>query len=161
MTDSAVIRMKEFKSYPDVLLVVCDGGAASWLAESFATLATCDGGLENSTAIGNGSPIASPDGIVVRFQVIRDGVDRGLVEREPNHFFWEISHENAARFSNMVAGISNATVVTGEGGTKGTLQPMGAHQYLIPSNSPPAPAIMVSIGEYNVKRLLELRGVVK
>lgn len=136
MERASVIRLKDFKWDADTLLIISDRNSSTWLADSFERLAVTTSDEDASMTIGDGDPVLSPDGIQIRIGVIKSS-DDGLKEQEPNKFSWAISRETARGFSEKVRELVDRP----------------GRNYLDPSNSPPAPVVMVSVGEYELEQL--------
>jgi hypothetical protein len=138
MEKASVIRLKNFKWDDDTLLIISNRDSSTWLADNFQKLAIAANAGDASMTIGNGEPIGSPDGVEISVRVADGEADNRLEEHDRNKFFWALSRETALAFSGKVR-----RLIDGSG-----------HNYLDPSNSPPAPVVMVSTGEYELAQLL-------
>jgi len=132
--------LKDFKWDADTLLIISNRDCSTWLADNFQRLATATNADDASMTIGNGEPIGSPDGVEIRICITDGETDDGLKEHDRNKFSWALTRESAFDFSEKIRVLIDAP----------------GHNYLDPSNSPPAPVVMVSAGEYELEQLTRM-----
>jgi hypothetical protein len=146
---SLIAHLSSFKGNDEVLLIVCDDQTIGWLIARFEEFVSAPGDVKfPSFVIGDGNPVES-DGRCL-LDVHLDDRERGsqLTEAPEGIFRWNVSRSSAERFRSLLSGMVEHHEPLRDIRSSFALEGSD-HQYLDPDNCPPAPAIIVSRGEYN------------
>jgi hypothetical protein len=160
MNGAEIFRLQDFEAEDrDVLLIVATRDALRWLSEHFRDLASSADDIAGSIIIGSGYPSFSSHGIEIKIYLARNEVDNELVESDTNKFCWRIGRKTAKAFEGLIGGLTSENDPIDRHEASKIAGVRGGHNYLDPSNTPPAPIMIVSLDEYSPEDLVKLRSV--
>ena len=134
-----VVFVTGFDFGADAILLLATHETLRWLRSQFERLGSTGAGSSCPPfTIGDGHPIDSDERLFVVVELNdQAGSSSKLLRESESNFVWSISRASARRYRNLLSGM---------------LLPDAGHQYLEPDNCPPAPTVIVSLGEYEVSR---------
>jgi len=119
----------------DALVLIADRSTIEWLMFNFGELASTAVDSNNAGfVIGNGKPVESDDQCLLSFELNHRANGSELVRESETRFRWILSPSSANHYRDLLSGMSESE--------------HACHQYLDPDNSPPAPGLIVTFGEY-------------
>jgi hypothetical protein len=129
-----VVYLPSFNFGSDALLILADFETIDWLMSQFGELSNApDGSSGRSFTIGDGNPFESDGRCLLVVKLDDQARGSQLIRESENTFGWTLSRAAANQYRELLSGM---------------LVPNPGHQYLDPDNSPPAPVVIVSQGEY-------------
>jgi len=131
-----VAHLFSFKGNDEVLLLLADRPAISWLMSQLAEFAcTRNDSRRPAFVIGDGNPVQSDGRCIISVELDHQANGGKLVQQTQNTFRWSLSPSSADHYRQLLSGMLKNEVP--------------CHQYLDPDNLP-APVLIVSLGEYQV-----------
>jgi hypothetical protein len=119
----------------DALVLIADPSTINWLVSRFGELASTAVDSNNAGfVIGNGKPVESDEQCIISFELSHRANGSELVRESETRFRWILSPSSANHYRDLLSGMSESQ--------------HPCHQYLDPDNSPPAPGLIVTFGEY-------------
>ena len=130
-----IAYLPSFNLGGDALLLLADYETIDWLMSQFQRLSNTPVAFTScpSFVIGDGDPVESDGRCLLVVKLDNQVGGSHLIRESETTFGWSVSRSSANRYRELLSGM---------------LGPRPGHQYLDPDNSPPAPVVIVSRGEY-------------